>query len=134
MAAQQRQPKTALEKIRPPLLKVYGAQCVIVLLASVVVVPFNWVASYSLLIGGLISVVPNAYFARQVFRYTGGLYAREVSQSFYRGEAGKFVATLCFFAAVFALVKPINTLVLFVAYVVMTLLNTLLLAGTKGRD
>merc|ERR1712000_82232 len=42
----------------------------------------NGVAAYSLLIGGLISVLPNAYFARQAFRYAGAAYAREVTRAF----------------------------------------------------
>ncbi|MBD2857611.1 ATP synthase subunit I [Spongiibacter sp. KMU-158] len=129
-----RRPRTALDNIRPPLTKVYLLQSLILLLASAIVVPFDSVSAYSLLIGGMISVVSNAYFARQVFKYAGALRAREVERGFYKGEAGKFVAVMCFFAVTFALVKPINVMVLFAAYLLTTLLNTGLLAGTKRKS
>jgi ATP synthase protein I len=76
----------------------------------------------------MISVVPNAYFARQVFRYAGAAFAREVARSFYRGESGKFVTTVLLFAATFALVQPLQVFVLFLAYLAVMLLNAVLLA------
>ncbi len=84
--------------------------------------------AYSAVIGGMISVVPNAYFARQVFRYTGAAFAREVARSFYRGESGKFVTTVMLFAATFALVQPLQVFVLFLAYLIVMLLNAVILA------
>lgn len=124
----------ALDKIRPPLIKIYALQTLVLLLVSAVVFPIDRVASYSLLLGGMISVVPNAYFARQVFKYTGALRAREVERGFYKGEAGKFVAVMCFFAIAFALVKPLNALVLLGGFALTTLLNTGLLAGIKRKS
>lgn len=121
-------PCAARKIARPPLLKIYGLQCVALVLVSITLFPFDWVEAYSALTGGLISIAPNAYFARQAFRYSGALYAREVSRSFYRGEAGKYLTTLALFASVFAALSPLNVLVLFLAYLATLLLNTLLIA------
>lgn len=110
------------------MLKIYGLQCVALVLFSIAVFPFDWVAAYSALAGGLISIVPNAYFARQAFRYSGARRAREISQAFYRGEMGKYLSTAVLFAGVFAGLSPLNVLVLFLAYLVIMLLNTLLVA------
>ncbi|RNL66441.1 ATP synthase subunit I [Zhongshania marina] len=128
-AEEMRKSPRAVHKIfRPPLLKIYGFQCALVLLASVILFPLDKVAAYSTVIGGMISVVPNAYFARQVFRYAGAAFAREVARSFYRGESGKFVTTVLLFAATFALVQPLQVFVLFLAYLAVMLLNAVLLA------
>lgn len=133
MTATQRQQKTALATVKPPLLKIYGLQCIVLLVASGFTYSIDGVVAKSLLIGGLISVLPNAYFARQAFRYAGAAYAREVTRAFYRGEAGKFLATIGLFAGVFATVRPLHVPVLFLAYVLVMLLNAALLAGFAQR-
>jgi len=125
---QRKIPRTAHQIARPPVVKMYGLQFAVVLLASVIAIPLDMVVAYSIMIGGMISVIPNAYFARQVFRYAGAAYAREVAQSFYRGESGKFIATLALFATTFALVKPLQVFVLFLAYLIVMLLNAVILA------
>ncbi|WP_373096652.1 ATP synthase subunit I [Zhongshania sp.] len=132
---QRKIPRTAHQIARPPLLKIYGLQIAVVLLASVAALPVDKVIAYSIFIGGMISVIPNAYFARQVFRYAGAAYAREVTQAFYRGESGKFITTLGLFATTFAFVKPLQVFVLFLAYLIVMLLNAVLLATQKrGRQ
>ncbi len=134
MQTPSRKTPSVLDTIRPPLVKIFTLQCLILLSASVIVVPIDRVAAYSLLIGGMISVVPNAYFARQAFKYAGALRAREVERSFYRGEAGKFIAVMCFFSIAFTLVKPLDGLMLLISFALMTLLNIGLLAGTKRKS
>lgn len=122
-------PYAARRIARPPLLKIFAIQCVVLVLATITVFfPFDWVEAYSAFVGGLISIVPNAYFARQAFRYSGALYAREVNQAFYRGEVGKYATTVILFAVVFAALSPLNVLFLFLAYLAALLLNILLVA------
>lgn len=133
MTATPQRPVSVRDRVRPPLITIYGLQCALLLMASGITYFVNGVAAYSLLIGGLISVLPNAYFARQAFRYAGAAYAREVTRAFYRGEAGKFMATIGLFAGTFAAIKPLNVPVLFLAYVLVMLLNAALLAGFAQR-
>ena len=127
-------PKSALDSIRPPLMTIYGLQLGVLVVASGITFPIDRVAAYSLLMGGLISVVPNAYFARQVFRFSGAADAREVARSFYVGESGKFIATLGLFGFSFALVKPLNVFVLFSAYLMVMLMNAVMLAYFSRRQ
>jgi ATP synthase protein I len=109
---------------RPPLLKVYGAQLAFLLLFSALfLLAYDQVLGYSLLAGGLTSFVPNAYFARHAFRYTGAQSAAAVAASFYRGEAGKFLMTVVMFASIFLALRPIVAWAVFVAYGAMWLLN-----------
>jgi ATP synthase protein I len=128
-AGNKRETPRAADKIsKPPILKIYGFQCALVLLASAILFPLDKVTAYSAVFGGMISVVPNAYFALQVFRYTGAAFAKDVARSFYRGESGKFVSTLALFAATFSLVQPLQVFVLFMTYLSVMLLNAVILA------
>ena len=81
---------------------------------------------YSAVLGGLISIGPNSYFARWAFRFSGAKAAQNVARSFYIGEAGKFLLTVILFAAVFALIKPLNVVALFLTYILFMALNWIL--------
>lgn len=81
------------------------------------------VTGYSLLLGGLISAIPNAYFTYKVFSCTGAQQHRQVARNFYRGEAGKFLLTALFFALVFGLVKPLEPLALFAGFLLVQAVN-----------
>ena len=84
--------------------------------------------AYSVLLGGLISTVPNGYFARKAFRYRGARYTEQIIKSFYAGEVGKMVMTVGMFALVFAGIKPLNPLAVIVSYVV-TIIAGLIASG-----
>ena len=73
-------------------------------------------AAISAGLGGLVSVVPNAYFARQLFQYQGARQARQIVNRFYKGEAIKLLLTVVLFAMVFkwATILP---LVFFLVYI-----------------
>ena len=84
---------------------------------------FDSVTGYSVVLGGLIFLIPNAYFAVCVFRYNSQLADRAVLHNFYKGETGKFLLSYVGFAAVFVLVKSINVVALFAAYIGLTLIQ-----------
>ena len=65
---------------------------------------FEAAVGYSALLGGLISAVPNSYFALQAFKFQGAQNADKVVKSFIRGELGKIVFTGVLFALSFTLV------------------------------
>ena len=77
------------------------------------------VASYSILLGGLISIVPNGYFAWKVFRFRGARNTPLIVKSFYAGETGKLIMTGVFFAMVFAGIKPLNELAVIVSFTII---------------
>ena len=94
---------------RMPVFPVLLVQLVVLLLAAVVL--WQWrgtVAGYSGLCGGLIAWVPNLYFARKAFRYSGARAAQAIVRSFYAGEMGKLILTAVLFALTFAGVKPLD--------------------------
>ena len=106
---------------KPPLGRWYAAQAALLLLVSGGLLWIDTTAAYSALLGGLISVAPSYYFARQAFRFRGARFARHITRAFYLGAAGKFLLTAVGFALVFTMVKPLNAVVLFTAYGVVAL-------------
>jgi len=75
------------------------------------------VAGYSGLLGGLIALLPNIYFAHKAFRFSGARAAQAIVRSFYAGEAGKLIFTSALFALVFTGVKPLQPLCLFGVFI-----------------
>lgn len=112
--------------IKPALGKMLILQGLALLVTTGVLLWVDQLAAISALLGGLIAIIPNAYFAKWAFRYSGARAADKVAQSFYRGEAGKFILTSILFALVFIGVKPLNVLVIFVTYISMMALSWLL--------
>ncbi|MBK8306034.1 MAG: ATP synthase subunit I [Gammaproteobacteria bacterium] len=86
---------------RPPLKRVLLAESGLLALAVLGAGIMDPVTGKSLLIGGLIFLIPQSWFAWRVFRFSGAGAAREVVQGFYRGEAGKFLLTTAGFASAF---------------------------------
>ncbi len=93
------------------------------------------VAGYSGVAGGLIALLPNAYFAHKAFRYRGARAAREIVRSFYAGEAGKLILTAALFTLAFAGVKPLDVPALFGAYLLTLMVSWFapLLMGKLSR-
>lgn len=70
----------------------------------------------SAILGALVCILPNIYFARQLFKYQGARAARQIINSFYVGEAFKIFLTMILFAAVFVFFR-ITPLVFFGSYI-----------------
>lgn len=65
--------------------------------------------SYSLLIGGVICILPNCFFILLLFRYQGAQQARLVLRSFYVGEMIKLLLTvslLCLVSFTLPVIAP----------------------------
>lgn len=73
-------------------------------------------AAYSAVLGGLVCVVPNAYFVRALFSHGGARAARQIVNGFYRGEALKLTLSAALFTLVFKCFT-IDPLVFFMAYI-----------------
>ena len=73
--------------------------------------------AYSVLLGGLISALPNSYFALHAFKFRGARNADKVVKGFIRGELGKLVITMVLFALSFTLVTNLNELALILGFI-----------------
>jgi ATP synthase protein I len=77
------------------------------------------VFAYSVLLGGLISLIPNAWFASLVFRHSGARAMGAVVRNAYLGELAKLVMTGAGFGLVFVLVDPLHVPGLFTGLVLV---------------
>ena len=101
----------------PPVYKVIIVQlAVTIFITAISLLISGTVLAYSALLGGLISVVPNSYFAFHAFRYQGARNAQNVVKSFIRGELGKIIITVVLFALGFTLITSLNELALILGF------------------
>lgn len=77
---------------------------------------FGQVTAYSALAGGMISVCANAFFATRLFSNAGSWQKDQLAASFYHGVIGKFILTMALFVMAVVLLKPLNLMAFFVAY------------------
>lgn len=102
---------------RLPAFPVLVLQACAAFLAALILWFFqNPVAGYSGLLGGLVALVPNAYFAYRVYRYSGARSAQAIVREFYSGEAGKIILTAALFVLVWVGVKPLEATAVFAGY------------------
>ncbi|PAU86921.1 hypothetical protein CK507_12465 [Pseudomonas sp. WN033] len=90
------------------------------------------VAGYSGLLGGLIALVPNAYFAYRVYRYSGARSARAIVRELYSGEAGKLILTAALFVLVLVGVKPLEVAAVFGGYLAVLAVGASALLIVRG--
>lgn len=116
----------------PPIYKVIVTQLVATIMAALsAFVLMGAVTGYSVFLGGLVSALPNAYFAIKAFRYSGARQMPQVVKSFYMGESGKLIITAIMFALVFAGVKPLNEIAVIMSYILI-LISGLIATATLG--
>src|SRR5690554_3092525 len=93
----------------PPIYKVAVTQAVTLCLLVLAIAVFgSWPSAYSLLIGGLICLVPGTLFARRAFMFRGARSAELIVKQLYIGEAIKLVSMGAGFALSFIYVDPVN--------------------------
>ena len=76
-------------------------------------------AAYSALLGGMISVVPDCYFARRVFRRYRNRSPAEAAALMLRAEIVKLILAVLMFAAVFAFIMALNVVALIAGFVLV---------------
>ena len=104
---------------KPELLKATLCQLATLLVLVVMISMTDKLMAVSALVGGLIQILPQAWFSWQAFKYAGASNVDKVVQSMYRGELGKVVMTATLFAILFTVDKQWNYLALFTTFLVM---------------
>jgi ATP synthase protein I len=102
---------------RQPGFPVLLLQAVVGLLVSLLFVTSkDQTAGYSALLGGLIALLPNAFFAYKAFCYFGARSTKDIVLSIWSGAMGKWILTAVLFALVFVGISQLDIAALFVAY------------------
>ncbi len=127
------EPAPAVDNLKaPPIYKIIVTQSIATLLAALsAFMLLDGVTGYSVFLGGMVSALPNAYFAIKAFRYSGARQMPLVIKSFYAGESGKMIITAVLFALIFAGVKPLNELAVIISYILI-LITGLIATATLG--
>ena len=103
----------------PPLYKVALYQTLILVTIGGFLAVGDVVLAFSVLVGGFIQIGPQAWFARQAFKYTGARQVDKVVRAMYLGESGKIVLTASLFVACFILWEQLNFLAVISTFIVM---------------
>lgn len=90
----------------------------VLLISGLCAVFYGTQAAKSALLGGMVYLIPNALFAIKLFKYQGARAAKQIVNSFYKGEAIKIGLSMLLFTAVFIWVKIIP-LAFFSAYILV---------------
>lgn len=111
------------EILRPPVYRITLAQLLILVLLCLFLLASDKVRAYSVFSGGLIAILPQAYFAALTFRWRGARSARAIARSSYAGQVGKFLLSVAGFAAVFVALRPIDAPAVFAGYLAMLVIQ-----------
>ena len=121
---------SAASNNKPPIIQWLGIELVFLTLVvafawflQTLVLPAQPNLGVSCLLGGVVAILPHAYFAGLAWRYTGARSAPWMVKAFYRGESGKFILTLVGFGLIFTSPLPVQAVALFVSYVLMLALQ-----------
>ena len=98
----------------------------ILLLLSAVTVFIDFVAAYSMLIGGLIYLIPNAYFAGKHFKKQTQSSAQGTLAELYASQIWKMALMAISFSLAFVLVKPISVFSLFAMLILLQVSNLIM--------
>ncbi len=120
-----------MSRLKKAITYVPLAKWLTIEIAALIVLSLLWftesrLAGYSAFIGGLIFVIPNAYFAHRTFRYQGARQVYVAVGNMFRAESIKLALTAVFFAAVFTLMEPVHVPALLFTFAVMVVLGTAL--------
>lgn len=103
---------------RRGLIRLWLTQIGVTLLVSALcAIVFDVNIATSVLLGGIVCIIPHAYFANKVFQYQGAQSAKRIVSSLYKGEACKIVLSVFLFAAVFILCK-VKAPAFFTSYII----------------
>lgn len=107
----------------PPAYLISLLQLMILLPACLLLSLSDQSWGLSALCGGLVAIIPQAWFAVRAFRFKGAINTRLAVRSMYAGEVGKFLLSATGFAALFILLRPVFAPAVFGAYLIMLVLQ-----------
>lgn len=111
---------------RVPLVRWLIIESTAVLVMALFWAAQSVLAGYSALAGGLIFLVPNTWFAYQVYKIEGARNMSLMVGNLFRAESIKLALTAVFFAAVFNLMEPMHAPALLFTFAVMVVMGAAL--------
>ncbi|MBN1240785.1 MAG: ATP synthase subunit I [Gammaproteobacteria bacterium] len=92
------------------------------------------VAAVSVLLGGLVAVIPNGFLAARLLKPRADDSARAIMRSAWIGEIGKLLLTALLFGVIFAVMRPIAAPAVFGGFIAaqLVIFGALLLGRSGG--
>ena len=91
--------------------RIVRAQLIALSVATAMSLMFDWIVTYSMMLGGLVCVVPAAFMAYRISHETAD--ASAAAGHMIRAQLGKMGLTFAMFVAIFVLVKPLDVVFFF---------------------
>lgn len=91
------------------------------LLAGIFLLLSGSKAAISALLGGAVTIIPNALFAKKLFKHQGARSAKKIVSSFYKGEALKIILSIILFVIVFKYISVLPH-VFFTVYIAVQMM------------
>ena len=98
---------------------------------SAAVAFIDFIAAYSMLIGGLIYLIPNTYFANRHFNKQTQRSAQGTLAELYASQIWKMALMVISFSLAFVLVKPISVFSLFAMLILLQVSNLIMQFSVK---
>lgn len=98
-------------------------QLIVCVSLALVVAVFDWVKGYSVLLGGLVYLIPTALQARRHFSSKTETSAHVALAQMYAGQIWKIALTVILFALVFALINELSVFSLFATLILMQIIH-----------
>ena len=95
------------------------AEALVMLALAGVTLGYGVEAAYSVLLGGMTSLVPDYYFARRVFRRYSDRQPEEIAALMLRAEVVKISLAVLMFGAIFAFMTALNVVALILGYLLV---------------
>ncbi len=92
-------------------------QLAIISMLSVLAILKDFVTAYSVLIGGIVYIVPTAWFILRTWLKKSPEDPHKFLASVYLGKAGMLILTIILFTVVFAKVEPLNALAFLTTFI-----------------
>lgn len=119
--------------VAPPVGRIAFVQLAILVVAALGLLPVDVTVAYSILIGGVIQIGPQAYFTRLAFRYVGARQAPNILRAIHKGETGKLLLTAVLFALAFSFIESLHIPGLFLSYSAMIIVQWFCAARLLNR-
>lgn len=118
------------------IVTLLGQAMLTALLALLLAIWKGQTAAVSLLLGGMIAVVPNAFLGARLLTPGAGGSAKALLRSAWLGEIGKLVLTAVLFGIVFARVRPLSGLAVFGGFIAaqLVIFGALFLGDSSVSD
>jgi ATP synthase protein I len=104
---------------RRRVIRIFLIQALLIAIIAVITLIYGVTQAYSVLLGGLLYLLPNAYFAKRLLFSRQNSSVNRALAEMYIGQIWKMAISIVGFSAVFIMVRPLSPFSLFLAFILL---------------